>query len=592
MRGGLFDGALSAGHAWETATSCPPDQVENARIPKPKAEYKEVVIVGNGPSAICLSYVLAGNWPYYGEAAHPLGFLHHRLDANRTLPLVLQDLRLLCEGLEGRSNNPVSVLFDTLNHPDADLGVEAPSFLKWAPNRDKCIDHVVLGRGPPGGAWQRMEQNALTLSLSHWMELPNMSYKEWEQERIRDHTLTAVGKQSRALVANVARYYRDYVKRQQLERHFRNHCVVTSVQRLGHDAEEDGARHKGSERRYWEVQGYCARDQKPFRYISPNVVLATGSYDRPNRIRVPGEDLPFVLHSSSKLEQLIVEQRLGAHSDPVLVVGAGLTAADAILTARFYGVPVAHAFRRDADDPSLIFNRLPENMYPEYHKVHQMMKGRGAGYHGYRCYAKHQLVEILPGHKARLEGPEASAALRVSTVLVLIGSRPDTSFLKPDAGARLGSDPGRPIDCKRNLIQVDAFTHESVHEEGLFALGPLVGDNFVRFIQGGALAVANHLVRQRAPSNGISAATAAADVEERLRHLDTEDLVAASSDPDLRGWVQWKSWQEEVHDEEQGRDSDAPEDADETWTCRAAARRRPQRRKRSSHSACDKTSVG
>ena len=58
------------------------------------------------------------------------------------------------QGLEGRSTNPVSVLFDALNHPDADLGEDKASLLEWKFNRHLSTDHVVLGPGSPGGAWK------------------------------------------------------------------------------------------------------------------------------------------------------------------------------------------------------------------------------------------------------------------------------------------------------------------------------------------------------------------------------------------------------------------------------------------------------
>ena len=61
---------------------------------------------------------------------------------------------MIHQGLEGRSNNPVSLLFDTLQKPEADLGMEESSLLEWRLKKEKHIDHVVLGRGKPGGIWQ------------------------------------------------------------------------------------------------------------------------------------------------------------------------------------------------------------------------------------------------------------------------------------------------------------------------------------------------------------------------------------------------------------------------------------------------------
>ena len=52
-----------------------------------------------------------------------------------------------------------------------------------------------------------------------------------------------------------------------------------------------------------------------------------------------------------------------------MIVGAGLSAADASIAARQQGREVIHVFRRDANDASLIFNNLPRSLYPEYHQV-------------------------------------------------------------------------------------------------------------------------------------------------------------------------------------------------------------------------------
>lgn len=79
--------------------------------------------------------------------------------------------------------------------------------------------------------------------------------------------------------------------------------------------------------------------RKEFSYLTKNLVLATGSSDSPNILNVPGEHLDYVLHSLKHLEQLIASGQLNQDSDPILVVGAGLSAADAIIAARFHSIP-------------------------------------------------------------------------------------------------------------------------------------------------------------------------------------------------------------------------------------------------------------
>lgn len=75
--------------------------------------------IGNGPSGITLSYMLAGNWPYWNPqdiTKHPDELLRARLSfADSNESLVQQDLVQLAEGLEGRSTNPVSLLVSARN---------------------------------------------------------------------------------------------------------------------------------------------------------------------------------------------------------------------------------------------------------------------------------------------------------------------------------------------------------------------------------------------------------------------------------------------------------------------------------------------
>ena len=128
----------------------------------------------------------------------------------------------------------------------------------------------------------------------------------------------------------------------------------------------------------WEVSGYRYKNeggivkQEEFSYLTSNVVMACGQ-ERSNSLDIPGEELPFVLHSLKELEAKIASGDLNSDSDPVIIVGAGLSAADAIIAANEHNLNVMHIFRREAHDRNLIFKNLPPKMYPEYHKVHKMM---------------------------------------------------------------------------------------------------------------------------------------------------------------------------------------------------------------------------
>lgn len=68
-------------------------------------------------------------------------------------------METLSTGLEGRNNGkPLSLLMDQLQHPCLDAGLDIPSLMNWKsidehPQTHQIIDHIVLGKGPPGGAW-------------------------------------------------------------------------------------------------------------------------------------------------------------------------------------------------------------------------------------------------------------------------------------------------------------------------------------------------------------------------------------------------------------------------------------------------------
>lgn len=698
-------------------------------------------MIGNGPSGIALSFFLSGHWPYYtGVTTDP--FLHARLEEQQqNTSLVQQDLLFLADGLEGRSNNPVALLFDALQRPEADLGMEMPSLLEWRFDKDNSTDHVVLGRGQPGGVWQTIEGDMLTVSLGGWMELPNLSMAEWKASSANKERRDS---SRRATVAQVSQYYLDYIDIMGIGDNFVNNTLVTGVKRLtcrdmvcpktkykkssspatetqppsppdtkiqrqfscpenvailssssdscpanssssdscpakpqhvkakprarlptmlfdldddekddidditsncssltqsfysggldelrsspsecrsssspitspesppisgryypdncdifdecsGRDASVDmfmgsevyddsclcptwdpilnpslfsssfinlgSSLPKDSMRRSESFQpssfrrcnsisnsynkpsisnSYrkslcpvqdCSEDEilyevtgvtfsetdkvgTPFKYLSKNIVLATGMTDEPNELGVPGENLGFVLHSLHHLEEAVRNKLITPNSDPVLVVGAGLSAADAIINIQGHNIPVVHAFRRSVDDRTLIFNKLPVAIYPEYHAVHKMMAAGVTGtsrmvhgqpvdaeYAGYRAFPETTLAEITQNRRVRLTGPNTNQMIQVSYVVVLIGASPDLSFLE-ESGENLGRLSG-PID-RNNPIDIDVFTHESIKVPGLYAMGPLTGDNFVRFLQGGALAITSDMYHKKRMKN-------------------------------------------------------------------------------------------
>lgn len=76
-----------------------------------------------------------------------------------------------------------------------------------------------------------MDGDVLTISRGVWMQLANLSFRQWEEKSSERHP-GRTRQKLRASVADVAHYYQDYVDIQGLRPYFRDYADVTSVRRL------------------------------------------------------------------------------------------------------------------------------------------------------------------------------------------------------------------------------------------------------------------------------------------------------------------------------------------------------------------------
>ena len=512
---------------------------------------------------------------------------------NLLIPISMQDLQYLSESLEGRSSNPVALLFDTLMHPNADIGEHHPPTLSWRYFPSRAISHIVLGSGEPGGSWHDMQFDIQSLSLGSWLELPVYSFASWEEER-HAHRKKSEGRVS---LGDVAQYYSDYVGKVGLQDNFVNGATVDSVVSLerrssrlcsansvfspsssectpepegsGRNPEDrdlpsscsdDNTGHMTngvdftpiaalhnrhlSEDFYFgsssadrsctptprsrddsPVSGSCTSDpddsgvyccvgketcrcsgynwslrasrvkqcgceQRVF-VCAKKLVLASGVSGRPKRLNVSGESLPFVRHKFSDLPSELPEVESSSH--PVVVVGAGLSAADAVLLALSRGLSVVHVFYQDLTTSKLIYHKMPPEVYKEYSHFYNLMQGNVKS-RQYVPRPTHAVAEFKPGGVCVIQSEQGTLTEIVSSLaLVLIGSHANLDFLPEIILPELGVHPSQPIHTKDNPVDVDRFSFECENIPSLYALGPLVGDNFVRFGLGSALGASQHL---------------------------------------------------------------------------------------------------
>lgn len=172
------------------------------------------------------------------------------------------------------------------------------------------------------------------------------------------------------------------------------------------------------------------------------VVVATGYFGTPNRLGIPGEDLPHVTHRYVEGHQ--------AFQREALVVGGGNSAVEAALDLHRHGarVTVAHA------GPS--FDRT---IKPWIRPDFEARVADGA----IRLRWRTRVTRIVPGH-ATLAGPDGEEAVVARHVYLMTGYTPSPALLH---------DLGVPVDPATGVPAHDPATMETP-VPGVFVAGVVV----------------------------------------------------------------------------------------------------------------------
>ena len=179
-------------------------------------------------------------------------------------------------------------------------------------------------------------------------------------------------------------------------------------------------------------------------YRAEAIVIATGYYDQPNALGVPGEDLPHVSH-------YFVEGHRHWRQR-VVIVGGGNSAVDAALESWRAGAEVTMVLRGDALHPTVkawvlpdITNRLNEGSI----KVRYRSRIRG----------------ITPTHVCIANDRGVTEELPADRVLLMTGYRPDLSLLR---------NLGVPIDAESGVPAHDEATM-ATPVPGVYVAGVIAG---------------------------------------------------------------------------------------------------------------------
>ncbi len=296
----------------------------------------------------------------------------------------------------------------------------------------QAFDVVVVGAGPTGLACgielQRrglrsaiFDKGCLLNSIYHY-PTHMVFFTTPELLEIGDIPMTSIGDKPNRTEA--LKYYR------RVADHY--HLNVHQYERVEHIDGTDGEFQVHTTDRLGCPQVYEAR----------KVVLATGYYDLPNRLGVPGEDLEKIVYYHKEPHPY--------YNTDVAVIGAANSAAIAALELHWSGARVT-LIHRGPGISSHVKYWIKPNI------ENRIQRGEIAAYFNSR------LLEVLPDsiHVATGDG---EITLHNDFVFAMIGYRPDTEFL---AAHGITLDPGteRPY--------TDPETLES-HRKGIYLAGVIV----------------------------------------------------------------------------------------------------------------------
>jgi thioredoxin reductase (NADPH) len=186
-------------------------------------------------------------------------------------------------------------------------------------------------------------------------------------------------------------------------------------------------------------------------YLSKQIVLATGYYDIPNRLGVPGEDLEKVMH--------YYKEAHAYYDQDVIVVGAKNSAAIAALELHWNQARVTMVHRGDG-----ISSRVKYWIKPN---IENRIKSREI-----KAYFNSHIVEIRPDC-VLLSTPDGKVTLKNDFVFALIGYSPDLPFLNA-LGITLDPTTLRPrtnpetLESERRGIYLAGVIVAGMHTNEIF----------------------------------------------------------------------------------------------------------------------------
>ena len=190
-------------------------------------------------------------------------------------------------------------------------------------------------------------------------------------------------------------------------------------------------------------------------YTAKKIAVATGYYDLPNQLGIPGEDLPHVSHYYTEPHPFWRQN--------VVIIGGKNSAAEAALDLYRSGASVTMVHRRPELGSTIKYWVRPD--------IENRIKAGQI-----QALFETEVKRIEPG-RLIVSNREGEKAIPADQVFALTGYHPDFSFLR---------SLGITLDSQTNKPSMNSQTHES-NIPGIYVAGVVIGGNHTSeiFIENG-----------------------------------------------------------------------------------------------------------
>ncbi|PSR04552.1 MAG: YpdA family putative bacillithiol disulfide reductase [Bacteroidetes bacterium SW_11_45_7] len=282
------------------------------------------------------------------------------------------------------------------------------------------LSHLIIEKGAITDAVRRYPLNMEFFSTTDKISIGNLPFTITNMRPSREQAL---------------QYYRTTVDHYQL-----NMQLFTEVSNI--DKEDDT---------------FTVATKKGEEYSADRVIIATGYFDHPNKLGIPGEELPHVSH--------YFDDPFKYSQTKVVVVGGSNSAVDTALDLYRHGADVTLVHRKDHFSDSVKYWILPD--------IRNRIKEESIG------ARMNTVIEKMDGHDVHLLclDDHRRETLQADFVLLMTGYHADPSFLK-QAGINVEEETLMPY-C-------DEDTYET-NIPGLYVAGSVIAGKIIKsiFIENG-----------------------------------------------------------------------------------------------------------